>query len=168
MYVANLIAHERVLGIISRMCSHPAGPDLQPKSWANWMREAMAEFNFRSTLSKSRWLLAKSVCVFVHECSLRLRKDGKYSVPWMCGGGGTYLNISEAGECDSSRWTQSPHTDIVVIHWSLLLKFSTARMLLGVWLSLLHMFFFFFFFTICLSMWRFYTGKSAWGQLAGI
>lgn len=62
-----------------------------------------------------------------------------------CVGRGTYLNISEAGECDSSSWTQSPHTDIVVIHWSLLLKFSTARMLLRVSLSLLQVFFFFFF-----------------------
>lgn len=35
MHVANLKEHERVLGISSRMCSHPAGPDLQPKSRAN-------------------------------------------------------------------------------------------------------------------------------------
>lgn len=30
-----------------------------------------------------------------------------------CVGGGTYVNLSMAAECDSSRWTQSPHTDIV-------------------------------------------------------
>lgn len=30
-----------------------------------------------------------------------------------CVGGGTYVNISVAGKCDSSRWTQSPLTDTV-------------------------------------------------------
>lgn len=76
--VANLIEQDRVFGIISCLCSHPAGPDVLTKSRANHMREAEAEFNFKSTLSKSCWLLAKqSKCAFVHECCWRLGKDGK-------------------------------------------------------------------------------------------
>lgn len=78
MYVANLIEQERVFGIISILRGHPEGPDVLTKSRANRVREAAAEFNFKSTLSKSRWLPAKqSKCTFVHECCWRLGKDGK-------------------------------------------------------------------------------------------
>ena len=59
MYVVNLTEQETVLGIISLQRSRPAGPDVQTKSRANHTREETAEFNFKSTLSKSCWLLAK-------------------------------------------------------------------------------------------------------------
>ena len=69
MFVANLIEQEQGFGIISCLRSPPAGPDVLTKSEANGMREATAEFNFKSTLGKACWLLAKqSNCAFVHEC----------------------------------------------------------------------------------------------------
>lgn len=113
MYVANLIEQERVFAIISGLRSHPSGPSVLAKSRANRIREATAEFNFKSTLSKSVGLLARqSKCVFVLKYWSRM---GNSLCPG-CVGGGIYVNISVAGECDSSRWTQSPHTDIVKNH----------------------------------------------------
>lgn len=66
-----------------------------------------------------------------------------------CVGGGTYVNISVAGGCDSWRWTQSRHTHVknqaialdppATIHHSRILRLRLS-------LSLLHVFF-----TICLS-----------------
>lgn len=52
-YAANSIEQERGFGIISCLRSRPAGPDVLTKSRANRMREATAEFNFRSTLGES-------------------------------------------------------------------------------------------------------------------
>lgn len=62
-----------------------------------------------------------------------------------CVGGGTYVNNSVVGECDSLRWTESPHTDIVenlAITPEAAAKIEHSRMLLlsGVTVTAEHLF----------------------------